>query len=220
MIRATPDRAPPMPTPDPAPLIQLALQHEALRLGQFTLKSGRSSPYFFNMAQLHTGQALRMLAGAYADVLQDADIDLLFGPAYKGIPLVAAVATELAGRGVDLPWAFNRKEAKNHGEGGSLVGAPITGRVAVLDDVLTAGTAIRESVGIIQAAGGTPAVAVIALNRQEPGADGRTAVEALSADTGMAVHSLFSARDIADAVAASQPDAAAAIGKHLAAFGN
>ena len=110
-----------MPTPDPAPLIQLALQHEALRLGQFTLKSGRSSPYFFNMAQLHTGAALRAFAAAYADVLETADVDLLFGPAYKGIPLVAAVATELAGRGRDLPWAFNRKEAKTHGEGGSLV---------------------------------------------------------------------------------------------------
>ena len=207
-----------MPTPDPAPLIQLALQHEALRLGQFTLKSGRSSPYFFNMAQLHTGAALRAFAAAYADVLETADVDLLFGPAYKGIPLVAAVATELAGRGRDLPWAFNRKEAKTHGEGGSLVGAPISGTVAILDDVLTAGTAIRESVQIIRCNGGEPAQAVIALNRQEPGADGRTAVEALAADTGMAVHSLFSASDIADAVEATQPSTAAAIREHLAAY--
>lgn len=207
-----------MPTPDPAPLIQLALQHEALRLGDFTLKSGRSSPYFFNMAQLHTGQALRTLAAAYADLLEDAEIDLLFGPAYKGIPLVAAVTTELAARGRDLPWAFNRKEAKTHGEGGSLVGAPISGRIAILDDVLTAGTAIRESVQIIHANGGQAAVAVIALNRQEPGADGRTAVEALAADTGMAVHSLFSASDIAAAVEPEQPGAAAAIRAHLSAF--
>lgn len=206
-----------MPTPNPAPLIQLALKHEALRLGQFTLKSGRSSPYFFNMAQLHTGAALRTLAAAYADVLEDAEVDLLFGPAYKGIPLVAAVATELAARGRDLPWAFNRKEAKDHGEGGSLVGAPITGRVAILDDVLTVGTAIRESVGIIRAASGEPTTAVIALNRQEPGADGRTAVEALAEDTGMTVHSLFTATDIAKAVAPSQPAAADAISAHLSA---
>ena len=207
-----------MPTPDPAPLIELALQHQALRLGQFTLKSGRSSPYFFNMAQLHTGGALRTLAAAYADVLEDADVDLLFGPAYKGIPLVAAVATELAARGRDLPWAFNRKEAKTHGEGGSIVGAPIAGRVAILDDVLTAGTAIRESVQIIGVAGGLPAVAVIVLNRQEPGTDGRTAVHALAADTGMTVRSLFSATDIAGAVEDDQPEAAAAIRTHLANY--
>lgn len=206
-----------MPSPDPAALIDLAIRQQALQLGQFTLKSGRSSPYFFNMARFDTGSALLGLARGYADVLMPLAFDMLFGPAYKGIPLVAAVATELAARGRDLPWAFNRKEAKDHGEGGQLVGAPLAGRVAILDDVLTAGTAIRESVALIRAAGATPSLAVIALNRQEAGADGRTAVDALAADTGMAVHSLFTARDIADAVAPQQPDAAQAIRTHLQA---
>lgn len=206
-----------MPASDPSALIDLAIRHQALQLGRFTLKSGRSSPYFFNMARLDTGGALRALAQGYADVLMPLEFDLLFGPAYKGIPLVAAVATELATRGRDLPWAFNRKEAKDHGEGGHLVGAPLSGRVAILDDVLTAGTAIRESVALIRAAGAEPTQAVIALNRQEAGPDGRTAVQALAADTGMAVHSLFSASDIADAVEATQADAAQAIRAHLAA---
>jgi len=153
-----------------ARFLGLALRAEALRFGEFTLKSGRSSPYFFNAGRFDTGAALAGLAACYADALDAAglDFDLLFGPAYKGIPLAAALACEYARRGRDLPLAFNRKEAKAHGEGGSLIGAPLAGRrVLVVDDVITAGTAIREALSIIADAGGTPAGIVIALDRQE-----------------------------------------------------
>ena len=153
-----------------ARFLGLALRAEALRFGEFTLKSGRSSPYFFNAGRFDTGAALAGLAACYADALDAAglDFDLLFGPAYKGIPLATALACEYARRGRDLPLAFNRKEAKAHGEGGSLIGAPLAGRrVLVVDDVITAGTAIREALSIITDAGGTPAGIVIALDRQE-----------------------------------------------------
>ena len=153
-----------------ARFLGLALRAEALRFGEFTLKSGRSSPYFFNAGRFDTGAALAGLAACYADALDAAglDFDLLFGPAYKGIPLATALACEYARRGRDLPLAFNRKEAKAHGEGGSLIGAPLAGRrVLVVDDVITAGTAIREALSIIADAGGTPAGIVIALDRQE-----------------------------------------------------
>ncbi len=150
--------------------LQLALRADALRFGEFTLKSGRLSPYFFNAGQFHSGAALAGLAGCYADAVDAAglDFDLLFGPAYKGIPLATALACEYARRGRDLPLAFNRKEAKAHGEGGSLIGAPLAGRrVLIVDDVITAGTAIREALAIIREAGGIPAGIVIALDRQE-----------------------------------------------------
>ena len=153
-----------------ARFLGLALRAEALRFGEFTLKSGRSSPYFFNAGRFDTGAALAGLAACYADALDAAglDFDLLFGPAYKGIPLATALACEYARRGRDLPLSFNRKEAKAHGEGGSLIGAPLAGRrVLVVDDVITAGTAIREALSIIDDAGGTPAGIVIALDRQE-----------------------------------------------------
>ena len=153
-----------------ARFLGLALHAEALRFGEFTLKSGRSSPYFFNAGRFDSGTALAGLAACYADALDAAglDFDLLFGPAYKGIPLATALACEYARRGRDLPLAFNRKEAKAHGEGGSLIGAPLAGRrVLVVDDVITAGTAIREALSIIADAGGTPAAIVIALDRQE-----------------------------------------------------
>ena len=153
-----------------ARFLGLALRAEALRFGEFTLKSGRSSPYFFNAGRFDTGAALAGLAACYADALDAAglDFDLLFGPAYKGIPLATALACEYARRGRDLPLAFNRKEAKAHGEGGSLIGAPLAGRrVLVVDDVITAGTAIREALSIIADAGATPAGVVIALDRQE-----------------------------------------------------
>ncbi|RZA19080.1 MAG: orotate phosphoribosyltransferase, partial [Lysobacteraceae bacterium] len=135
-----------------ARFLQLALQAEALRFGEFTLKSGRLSPYFFNAGRFDTGVVLAGLAACYADAVDQAGIefDLLFGPAYKGIPLATALACEYARRGRDLPLAFNRKEAKAHGEGGSLIGAPLAGRkVLIVDDVITAGTAIREALGII-----------------------------------------------------------------------
>ena len=149
--------------------LQLALRAEALRFGTFTLKSGRESPYFFNAGLFDSGAALAGLAACYADAVDAAglDFDLLFGPAYKGIPLATALACEFARRGRDLPLAFNRKEAKAHGEGGTLVGAPLKGRVLIVDDVMSAGTAARESIAIIRAAGATPHAVAIALDRQE-----------------------------------------------------
>ncbi len=150
--------------------LQLALRADALRFGEFTLKSGRTSPYFFNAGRFDSGAALAELAGCYADAVDAAGLgfDLLFGPAYKGIPLATALACEYARRGRDLPLAFNRKEAKAHGEGGSLIGAALAGkRVLIVDDVITAGTAIREALDIIAAAGGIAAGIVIALDRQE-----------------------------------------------------
>lgn len=150
--------------------LQLALRADALRFGEFTLKSGRTSPYFFNAGRFDSGAALAELAGCYADAVDAAGLgfELLFGPAYKGIPLATALACEYARRGRDLPLAFNRKEAKAHGEGGSLIGAALAGkRVLIVDDVITAGTAIREALDIIAAAGGIAAGIVIALDRQE-----------------------------------------------------
>jgi orotate phosphoribosyltransferase len=167
--------------------LQLALDAEALRFGEFTLKSGRSSPYFFNAGRFDSGGALVALAACYADAIDAAnvDFDLLFGPAYKGIPLATALACEYARRGRDLPLAFNRKEAKAHGEGGTLIGAPLTGRrVLVVDDVITAGTALREALEIIRQNGGTPAGIVIALDRQErvTETDPRSAAQAVAQD--------------------------------------
>ncbi|WP_417472178.1 orotate phosphoribosyltransferase [Luteimonas mephitis] len=174
-----------MPADHRQRFLQLALDADALRFGQFTLKSGRSSPYFFNAGHFDSGAALAALAGCYADAIDAAgvDFDLLFGPAYKGIPLATALACEYARRGRDLPLAFNRKEAKDHGEGGRLVGAPLAGRrVLVVDDVITAGTAIREALAIIAEGGGTPAAIAIALDRQERVAedDDRSAAQAVA----------------------------------------
>ncbi len=155
---------------------KLALRCEVLRFGSFTLKSGRISPYFFNLGRIASGGALRELAHAYADAILESGLqfDLLFGPAYKGIPLAAAVACALAERGRDLPFAYNRKEAKDHGEGGVLVGADVAGkRVLIVDDVLTAGTALRESHGLLTGAGALPIAAITALDRQEIGPNGR-----------------------------------------------
>lgn len=152
--------------------IQLALANKALRFGEFTLKSGRVSPYFFNAGLFDSGAALAKLGEFYTMAIQNSKLsfDMLFGPAYKGIPLVSSTAIALAKTvGRDLPFCFNRKEIKNHGEGGIIVGAPLLGKVLIIDDVITAGTAIRESIQIIQAAGATPAGIVIALNRQERG---------------------------------------------------
>ncbi len=152
--------------------IQLAIENEVLRFGEFTLKSGRTSPYFFNAGLFNTGKALAELGACYAQVIVDQtlDYDVLFGPAYKGIPLVAAISIALASEhGIDKLYAFNRKEAKDHGEGGSIVGADVHGGVLIVDDVITAGTAIREAVEIIAAAGGQTTAILIALDRQERG---------------------------------------------------
>jgi orotate phosphoribosyltransferase len=172
--------------------LELALRAQALRFGEFTLKSGRSSPYFFNAGRFDSGTALATLAGCYADAVDEAGIefDLLFGPAYKGIPLATALACEYARRGRDLPVAFNRKEAKDHGEGGNLIGASLQGRrVLVVDDVITAGTAVREALATITAAGGRAVAIAIALDRQEAASEGgaHSAAQALAADTGVAV---------------------------------
>ena len=173
--------------------LQLALRADALRFGDFTLKSGRQSPYFFNAGLFNSGALLADLAGCYADAIDAHGVafDLLFGPAYKGIPLATALACEYARRGRDLPLAFNRKEAKAHGEGGALIGAPLAGqRVLVVDDVITAGTAIREALSLIGDAGGTPAGIVIALDRQEavdPAKSRRSAAQTVADEHGLPV---------------------------------
>jgi orotate phosphoribosyltransferase len=154
--------------------LALALRLGVLRFGRFTLKSGRESPYFFNAGRFDTGAAIAGLGRAYAATLVAARLpyDMLFGPAYKGIPLVTATAAALAEHhGRDVPYAFNRKEAKEHGEGGRIVGRPLAGRVLIVDDVITAGTAIRESITMIRAAGATPAGVLLALDREERGQD-------------------------------------------------
>lgn len=151
--------------------LELAMARQVLRFGEFSLKSGRLSPYFFNAGRFDSGAALAGLGQCYAQALLASGVsfDMLFGPAYKGIPLATALAVALAGQGRDVPVAFNRKEAKGHGEGGNLIGAPLRGRVLIVDDVITAGTAIRESLDIIRAAGASPCAVLIALDRQERG---------------------------------------------------
>ncbi len=178
--------------PYQAAFIELALAHQVLKFGEFTLKSGRVSPYFFNLGKIASGGAMRTLANAYAQALDEAGLsyDMLFGPAYKGIPLVTAIAgamAEPARGGRDIPFAYNRKEAKDHGEGGTLVGAPPKGRAVIVDDVLTAGTALRQAVQLLRDAGAEPVAAVIALDRQEKGASGRSAVQEMEQDSGVRV---------------------------------
>lgn len=160
--------------------LRFALDQGVLRFGDFTLKSGRHSPYFFNAGLFNTGAALARLGRFYAAALQASDLacDVLYGPAYKGIPLAAATAIALADEhGRDVPYAFNRKESKDHGEGGLIVGHPLRGDVLIIDDVITAGTSVRESIDIIQAQGARPAGVLIALDRQERGQDDRSAVQ-------------------------------------------
>ena len=154
--------------------VQFAVEAGVLRFGEFQTKAGRQSPYFFNAGLFDDGAKLGRLAGFYARRLLDSGLpfDMLFGPAYKGIALAAAVAVELARLGCNLPFAYNRKEAKDHGEGGTLVGAPVRGRVLIIDDVISAGTSVRESIALISAAGATPAAVVIALDRQEKASEG------------------------------------------------
>src|SRR3984885_6202922 len=161
--------------------IDLCVQLGVLRFGKFTLKSGRESPYFFNAGLFNTGSAVGAVGRAYSAALAQSDLeyDMLFGPAYKGIPLVTITAAAMAERhGRNLPFAFNRKEAKDHGEGGTIVGSPLKGNVLIVDDVITAGTAIRESIDIIRAAGARPAGVLLALDRQErAGASNLSAVQ-------------------------------------------
>ena len=179
-------------------LVALLVEKQVLRFGDFTLKSGRQSPYFFNLGALHTGAATQQLAEAYAERILAADLapDVVFGPAYKGIPIAVAVAEALARRGRDVAWSFNRKEEKAHGEGGRFVGGELSGRVLLVDDVLTAGTAVREAVGLIDGAGGTLCGVVIAMDRQEVDADGQTAVEKLAVELSVPVLSLLTLQDV------------------------
>jgi orotate phosphoribosyltransferase len=203
--------------------LKLALEHEVLKFGQFTLKSGRVSPYFFNLGKISSGAAMRELSRAYAEALTASglEFEMLFGPAYKGIPLVSAVSIALAERGRDLPYAYNRKEAKDHGEGGVLVGAAPKGRVVIVDDVLTAGTALREAVAILRKAGADPVAAVIALDRQEVGPSGNSAVAEMERDTGIRVVPLVTVREVLQYLQAANSDAAtiAAIQAYQAQYG-
>ncbi|WP_163831226.1 orotate phosphoribosyltransferase [Spartinivicinus ruber] len=183
--------------------IEFAIKHDVLRFGQFTLKSGRVSPYFFNAGLFNTGEALAQLGQFYAAALQSANpsCDVIFGPAYKGIPLAASTAIALANEyGRDLPFAFNRKEAKDHGEGGTIVGAPLKGKVLIIDDVITAGTAIREVMSIIEDAGAEPAGVLIALDRQEKGKGELSAIQEVEKDFGIPVLSIVNQLQIIDFV--------------------
>lgn len=179
--------------------IQLAIESDVLRFGEFTLKSGRISPYFFNAGLFNTGRALAELGACYAQVIVDRALafDVLFGPAYKGIPLAAAIAVVLSTEhGIDKPYAFNRKEAKDHGEGGRIVGADVHGKVLIVDDVITAGTAIREAVDIISAEGGKTSSILIALDRQEKGQGELSAIQEVQQDFDVSVHSIITMADL------------------------
>ncbi|MCU1770288.1 MULTISPECIES: orotate phosphoribosyltransferase [unclassified Pseudomonas] len=185
--------------------IRFAIDRGVLRFGEFTLKSGRTSPYFFNAGLFNSGSALAQLGRFYAAAIAESGIpfDVLFGPAYKGIPLAATTAVALAEHhNRDLPWCFNRKEAKAHGEGGSLVGAPLTGEVLIIDDVITAGTAIREVMQIIASQEGAKAAGVlIALNRQERGNGELSAIQEVERDFGIPVISIVSLNQVLEFLA-------------------
>jgi orotate phosphoribosyltransferase len=179
--------------------IEFALAKEVLRFGEFTLKSGRTSPYFFNAGLFNTGGDLARLGRFYAQALVDSTIafDLLFGPAYKGIPIATTTAVALADHhGMDMPYCFNRKEAKTHGEGGSLVGSPLQGKIMLVDDVITAGTAIRESMEIIKVHGAQLSGVLIALDRQEKGQGELSAIQEVERDFGTEVIAIVTLADV------------------------
>lgn len=195
--------------------IRLAISHGALCFGEFTLKSGRTSPYFFNAGRFQTGSALAALGRFYAAAVHDSKVefDLLFGPAYKGIPLAASTAIALAdGYEKDLPYCYNRKEVKDHGEGGLMVGAPLKGRVLIVDDVITAGTAVREVMDIIRNAGAEPAAVVIGLNRMEKGKGELSAIQEVEQTFGIPVISIINLNHIIDYLK-QQPDQAMMVEK-------
>jgi len=180
--------------------IRFAIASQVLCFGEFKTKAGRLSPYFFNTGLFNDGASLRQLGQFYAKAILSAGLqfDILFGPAYKGIPLVAAVAIALSEQGHNLPFAFNRKEAKDHGEGGTLVGAPLSGRVLIVDDVISAGTSVRESVALIQASGATPCGVMIALDRQERGSGELSAVQEVTRHYALPVTGIVTLADIVD----------------------
>ncbi|HEY6898943.1 MAG TPA: orotate phosphoribosyltransferase [Rhodocyclaceae bacterium] len=178
--------------------IAFACQRGVLRFGEFKTKAGRLSPYFFNAGLFNDGDAMATLCDFYAGAILDSGIefDMLFGPAYKGIPLVAGIAISLSRRGRNLPFAYNRKEEKDHGEGGSLVGAPLAGRVLIVDDVISAGTSVRESVELIRKAGATPGGVAIALDRQEKGTGELSAVQEVQQSYAMPVVAVATLKDL------------------------
>ncbi len=197
-----------MKTFDKTAFIEFIMQAGVLKLGEFTLKSGRQSPYFFNAGLFNTGGQMATLAQAYAATIAGNEVafDLLFGPAYKGIPLAATTAVSLARDfDIDQPYAFNRKEAKDHGEGGNIVGHPLAGqKVLIIDDVITAGTAIREAIEIIQAEGGEPCGVVIALDRMEKGQGELSAIQEVERDYKLPVYSIINLNDIITYLEATQ----------------
>ena len=208
-------------TANHAQFIEFALNANVLRFGEFKTKAGRMSPYFFNAGLFNTGSLLDQLGAYYAKTLLEAkkagriDFDMLFGPAYMGIPLVSTVAMNLARLGCDVPWAFNRKEAKDHGEGGTVIGSPIKGRVVIVDDVISAGTSVRESVSLIRASGATPSGVLIALDRQERGGNAEvltetSAVQDVEKTFNMPVVSIASLNDLLDFMDGESPAAKAA----------
>jgi orotate phosphoribosyltransferase len=203
--------------------IEMILAKQVLRFGDFTLKSGRTSPYFFNAGLINDGGSLARLGIGYAQAILDAGIafDMLFGPAYKGIPLATATAIAFAERHRrNVPVAFNRKEAKAHGEGGSLIGAPLEGRVLIVDDVVTAGTAVRESIGIIKAAGATPAGVVLALDRQERGQGQLSAVQEIRSAYGIPVIRIITLDHLIEYLATGEEsDELAALRNHRTNYG-
>lgn len=202
--------------------IDFALAHEVLRFGEFTLKSGRTSPYFFNLGAVDTGAGLAALGRFYADAITSAGIeaDMLMGPAYKGISIAAASAIQLAEQhGLDMPWCFNRKEAKDHGEGGLIVGTPLAGRVLLVDDVITAGTAIREAAGIISDAGAELVGIVVAIDRQERGPDGESAVAQVARETGATVRAIVTLADVVEYLTAQQDPRLEAVRAYQAEYG-
>jgi orotate phosphoribosyltransferase len=197
--------------------IAFSVEAEVLKFGQFTTKAGRLSPYFFNAGLFHDGAALGRLAQFYAQTLLDSGVgfDMLFGPAYKGITLASATAVALAGKGRDTSFAYNRKEAKDHGEGGTIVGAKLQGKVVIIDDVISAGTSVRESVDMIRAAGAEPAAVLIALDRMErSGKDGAlsasSAVQEVAREFGIPVISIANLDDLFSYLSAHRDDPALA----------
>lgn len=204
--------------------IEFAIEQNVLRFGEFTLKSGRISPYFFNAGLFNSGVALAKLGRFYAAAIEEAGVsfDVLLGPAYKGIPLAATTAVAMADQyNKDIPYVFNRKEKKDHGEGGNLVGAPLEGGVMIIDDVITAGTAIREVMEIIDEAGAKPAATVIALNRQEKGKGDLSAIQEVERDYNMPVISIVSLNDLIEYLEekGDMADELAAIRKYREEYG-
>lgn len=203
--------------------IEMILAKQVLRFGDFTLKSGRTSPYFFNAGLINDGISLARLGAAYAQAIVDSGVafDMLYGPAYKGIPLATATAVAFAERHRrNVPLAYNRKEAKAHGEGGSLIGAPLEGAVIIVDDVVTAGTAVRESVNLIKAAGAKPAGVVLALDRQERGIGPHSAVQEIQMTFGIPVIRLITLDHLIEYLeAGGDSDELASLQNHRRTFG-